>query len=103
MLSAQWQISLLSDAPFCDRLFHGSTMIRVFGLQDVRNPIKDIPIHHLQVGSLGDRWFLMHILEIDYVIVVPCFKFQVCRMSGTPSMTPLSTISRLDLWVTGDS
>ena len=30
-----------------------------------------------------------------------CFKFQVSRMSGTPSKTSLSTISRLDPWRTG--
>ena len=45
------------------------------------------PIHHLQVGSLGDRWVLMHILRIDYVMVVPCFKSQVSRISETPSKT----------------
>ena len=30
-------------------------MFQISSLQDVRNPIKDIPIHHLQVGSLEDR------------------------------------------------
>ena len=34
---------------------------------------------------------------------MPCFKFQVSRMSGSQSKTPLSTISRLDLWVTDGS
>ena len=29
-------------------------MFQISSLQDVRNPIKDIPIHHLQVGSLED-------------------------------------------------
>ena len=42
-----------------------------------------------RVVSLGDRCFLTHIVQIDYVIVVPYFKYQVCMMSGTPSMAPL--------------
>ena len=35
--------------------------------------------------------------------LVPCLKFQTSRMSGTQSKTPLSTISRLDIWVIDDS
>ena len=44
--------------------------------------------------------FLTHILQMVYVLVVPSFKFQVSRMSGTSSKTAPSTISRLDPWRT---
>ena len=43
---------------------------------------------------------LMHFLQRVDVLGVPSFKFQVSRMSGTSSKTPLSTISRLDPWRT---
>ena len=56
-------------------------------------------IHHLQVGSLEDMWFLTHFLEVPDGLKVPCFYCEVSSMSGRP----LSTISRLDLWVTGGS
>ena len=61
------------------------------------------PIHHLQVGSLKDRWSLMHFLEVPGGLEVLHFKFQVSRMSGSPSRRPLSTISRLDPWRTDGS
>ena len=58
----------------------------------------------LSTISRLDLWwtcrFLMHILQIFYVLVVPSFKFQVSSMSGTSSKTPPSTISRLDPWRT---
>ena len=52
-------------------------MFQISGLWDVRNPIKDTPIHHVQVGSLGDRWFLTHILKMDYGLEMLIFKFKV--------------------------
>ena len=53
------------------------------GGQDVRKVINDNPIHHLQVGSLEDWWFLTHLLEVVSGLEVPHFKFQVSRISGT--------------------
>ena len=79
---------MVPDTHSVVRLFNCGAMFQISGLQDVRNPIKDTPIHHLQVGSLGDRWFLTHILEIDYIMVVPSFKSQVSMVSGTQSKTP---------------
>ena len=39
--------------------------------------------------------FLTHFLVVDHDLEMPCFKFQVSRMSGRSSKTPLSTISRV--------
>ena len=49
-------------------------------------------------GSLKDRWFLTHFLEVPYCLKVPCIHFQVSSMSGSPSVRPKSTISRLNPW-----
>ena len=49
------------------------------------------PIHHLQVGFLGDRWFLIHIIEKDYVILVPYFKFIVFRINLNLNIDRLSS------------
>ena len=61
------------------------------------------PFHHLQVGSMEDRWFLMHFLVVPDDLEVLHFKIQVSRMPGSPSRRPLSTISRLDPWRTEGS
>ena len=42
----------------------------------------------------------MHTVWIVDVLEVSCFKFQLSVTSGTPSKTPLSTISWLDPWRT---
>ena len=55
---------MVPDAHSGDRFCHGGAMFQISGLYGVSNPIKVTPIHHLQVGSLGDRWFLTHILDI---------------------------------------
>ena len=89
---------MVPDTHSVARLCPGGVMFQISGLQDVRNPVKNTPIHHLQVGSLEDRWFLTSILELDYALEVSSFKFHVSGMSGTLSRTPLSTISRLDPW-----
>jgi len=47
-----------------------------------------------RVGSLEDKWFLMHFLVVDHDLEMPHFKFLVSRMSGRSSKIPLSTISR---------
>merc|ERR1711867_420887 len=81
----------------CTRVPGGATF-QISSLKDVRKSIKKAPIHHLQVGSLEDRWFLTHFLEVPDGLEVLYFKFQVSRMSGSPSRRPLSTISWLDPW-----
>ena len=60
-----WHVVL--DVHSGDKLCHSGAMFQISSLYDDRNPIKDTPIHHLQVGSLGDRWFLTHILDIQGV------------------------------------
>ena len=52
----------------------GGATFQISGLQDVRKPIKKAPIHHLQVGSLEDRWFLTHFLEVPGGLEVLHFK-----------------------------
>ena len=42
----------------------------------------------------------MQTVQIVDVLEVSCFKFQLSVTSGTPSKTPLSTISWLDPWKT---
>ena len=81
----------------------GGATFQISGLQDVRKPIKKTPIHHLQVGSFEDRWFLKHFLDVPDGLEVPHFKFQESRMSGTLSRRLLSTISRLNPCRTGGS
>ena len=78
-------------------------MFGISGLYDIRNPVKNTPIPHLQVGSLEDKWFLTHFLEVPGGLEVLHFKFQVSRTTGTLSRTSLSIISRLDPWRTGGS
>ena len=36
----------------------GCAKFQISALYDIRNPIKDTPVHHLQVGSLEDMAFL---------------------------------------------
>ena len=61
----------------------GGASFQISGVKNVRNPVKKAPIHHIQVGSLEDRWFLTHSLEVPCGLEVSHFKFQVCRMSET--------------------
>ena len=42
------------DVLAADSLCPDGTKFQISGLQDVRNIIKDTPVHHLQVGSLED-------------------------------------------------
>ena len=80
---------------FLDTL-SGGTTFQISVVKDVRKPVKKAPIHHLQVGSLEDRWFLMHFLEVGDGLEMPCFNFQKSRTSGSPSIMLQSTISRFD-------
>ena len=59
----------------------GDAMLQFPEVQDIRKPIKTTPIHYLQVGSLEDRWFLTHFLEVGDGLVMPCFNFQKSKMS----------------------
>ena len=52
---------------------------------------------------MEDCWFLTHLLKVPGGLKVLHFKFQVSRMTGSPSRRPLSTISRLDPWRTDGS
>merc|ERR1712209_372973 len=54
----------------------------------------------LELDPWRTCWFLMHTVWIVDVLEVSCFKFQLSVTSGTPSKTPLSTISWLDPWRT---
>ena len=56
-------------------------------------------------GWISGWWVVPHThFEDRLCLIGAMFKFQVSRISGTQSKTPLSsTISRLDLWVTDGS
>ena len=53
-------------------------------------------IPHNQDGSFEYWWFLMHFLEVDDGLNVPCFIFKVSSMTGIPSGRARSTIFRLN-------
>ena len=57
---------------FLDTL-SGGTTFQISVVKDVR--VKKAPIHHLQVGSLEDRWILMLFLEVPGGLEVSYFKF----------------------------
>ena len=40
-------------------------MFQILGLRDIRNTVKNTPVHHLLVGFLEDRMFLTHNLEVE--------------------------------------
>ena len=44
----------------------GGAKFKFLAFQEVRKSIKKTPIHHLQVGSLEDMWFLTHFLEVRH-------------------------------------
>ena len=47
----------------------------------------------LEMVFLEDSWFLTHFLDVGYFPEISCFKFQISRMSGRSSKSPLSSIS----------
>ena len=59
---------------FLDTL-SGGTTFQILVVKDVRKPVKKAPIHHLQAGSLEDRWILMLFLEVPGGLEVSYFKF----------------------------
>ena len=77
-------------------------MFQILGLENVRKVIKGAPLHDFFFG--GGRCVSGQDVQnfitfsdgiFPYVLEMSCFKFQVSRMSGRSSMTPLSTISRV--------
>ena len=40
-----------------------------------------------RVGSLEERWFLTHIMDVGYVQEMSCIRFQASLMSGGSSNT----------------
>ena len=56
-----------------------------------------------EVEFLEYSWFLIHFLDVGYVLEMLLFKFQVCRMFGMSSKTLLPTISMVgsleDRWL----
>ena len=76
-------------------------MFQILGLQDVRKVIKDVPLHvFFWGGCCGSGQDVQNFITFSdgifpYVLEMSCFKFQVSRMSGRSSMTPLSTMSRV--------
>ena len=57
----------------------GGATFQISGVWDVRKPIKNAPIHHLQVGSMEDRWFITLFLGVPGGQEVANFK-QVVKM-----------------------
>ena len=83
------------------RLCPGDVMFQILGLENVRKVIKGAPLHDFFLGGwcVSGQDVQNFITFSDgifpYVLEMSCFKFQVSRMSGRSSMTPLSTISRV--------
>ena len=62
--------------------------VSIFRCLVCQEAYQEDPIHHLQVGSLEDRWILTHLLKVYDGLKVPCFHFQVSSMSRSPSGRP---------------